>query len=79
MTESAHRIAINALRVEFNVTEVPIELVYASPDNRTILFNALGKTFEFTAIANPSSFSKPKWNAKQLWKLTEKIHDDRNN
>lgn len=68
---SAIRVANIAMRIKLNVMVTNVNIMYYTSDYRKIIFSALGKTFEFTAESNPCRFSKPKWKAQQLWKLTE--------
>lgn len=69
---TAIRIVSTAIRIKLDVTPLNINIMYYTDNYRRIVFSALGKTFEFSAESNPSRFSKPKWEAQQLWKLTER-------
>lgn len=71
MSSQAKRIATCAIRAEFNEV-VPVEIIEVAENDRLIIFTAMGKTFKFTASANPHKFSKLKWYAKKLWSLEER-------
>ena len=71
MSSQAKRIATCAIRAEFNEV-LPVEIITADEDDRMIVFTAMGKTFKFTATADPRKFSKLKWYAKKLWSLEER-------